>query len=67
MFFRIGTKSGEKKSYEPKWESCKNVGTKKGFIPLNFKQHGIWFGFKPFHYLKKKKKTQTNKHKHKQQ
>ena len=32
----IGTKSGEKKNYEPKWESCKNVGTKKSFIPLNF-------------------------------
>ena len=28
------TKSGEKKSYGPKWESRENVGTKIGFIPL---------------------------------
>ena len=34
VFFILGTKSGEKKSYEPKWESCENVGTKIGFIPI---------------------------------
>ena len=31
----LGTKSGEKKSYGPKWESRENVGTKIGFIPIN--------------------------------
>ena len=30
------TKSGEKKSQGPKWESRENVGTKIGFIPRKF-------------------------------
>ena len=35
----LGTKSGEKKSYGPKWESCENVGTKISFIPKKKKSH----------------------------